>query len=67
MVVDRQTKLLLAVIAIGLLLNAMNPWIQPPRAEAQTEILNSILRAVRSIQSDVSAIAGGICLNSTIC
>lgn len=73
-VTDKSTKLLLAAIAIGLWLNVMNPWLRPVPAEAQTEILSSILRAVRSIQSDVSSIksdvssiASGLCLNSTIC
>ena len=26
---DKMTKVLLAVIAIGLLMNALNPWIKP--------------------------------------
>ena len=34
MIVDKFTKSVLTVIALGLLLNGLNPWINPPEVNA---------------------------------
>ncbi len=35
MTIDRNTKILMAVFTIALLLNGLNPWLQPPDAGAK--------------------------------
>ena len=65
---DRLTKLLLAAIATALWIIALNPWLHPIPVAAQSEsYLRSIRADVSSIQSDVNAIWGGICINGKIC
>ena len=72
---DRTTKLLLALIAFALLLNALNPWLQPMTTSAQDNTylvrmassLSSIESDVSAIEDDVDDIEDGTCLNSTIC
>ena len=58
---DRLTKALLAAIAVALWMIALNPWLRPITAGAQTDIY------LQRIADDVSAIAGGVCLNPKIC
>lgn len=60
---DRTTKLLLAIIAAGLLLNGLNPWLLAIPARAAVEIDS----AVTQIQGDLSRIQRGTCSNSKIC
>ena len=68
MVLDRLTKVLLAAIALALWVNALNPWIQPVSAVAQSEMyLGTINSHVSSIGSQLSDIHIGLCLNSKIC
>jgi hypothetical protein len=69
MIIDRYTKSVLTVIALGLLLNGLNPWIAPPKAYAElsSSDLSSIKSTLSSITSDVSAISNGHCSNLKIC
>lgn len=60
MTTDRTTKLLLALIAIALWMNALNPWLRPITASAQVEELSGIA-------SEVRRISRGLCLNGKIC
>jgi hypothetical protein len=59
---DRTTKILLAAIAIGLWANIAAFFLQPLKANAQGA--ESILR---SIDSHLSSIYNGICINRKIC
>lgn len=68
MTTDRLTKALLAAIAVAPWINAANPWIRPLRASADVgSDISDINRRVRSIESNLSGIYSGICLNSKIC
>jgi hypothetical protein len=53
---DRTTKLLLALIALGLFLNAF----KPTSVRADTNDM-------RRISDDIHAIAEGLCLNHALC
>jgi hypothetical protein len=69
MTIDRYTKSVLTVIALGLLLNGLNPWITPTKAYAELDSysLAGIESNLFTIQSDVSGISNGLCLNDKIC
>jgi hypothetical protein len=69
---DRHVKVLLAIIALALLLNALNPWLRPmpvaaqrppadlPMMEVHLRNMDSTLDGVaRNIQTLVAAMAGG--------
>ena len=58
LVIDRTTKALLALIAIGLFLNVFVPLLQPPVVNAQD---------TSGIERYVRLIANGLCLNDKIC
>ena len=61
---DRTTKVLLALIAMALFLNAMVPFAQPAVVQAQSgrsEILLS------QIFNELRQISTGYCMNNTIC
>ena len=61
---DRTTKVLLALIAMGLFLNAIVPFAQPAVVQAQSgrsEILLS------QIFNELRQISTGYCMNNTIC
>jgi len=73
---DKMTKVLLAIIAIGLLTNALNPWLKPIKAEAAAlqsddnthKLLGLIDSKLGIISSDtaniafqVHNIANGVC------
>ena len=65
---DKATKILLAAIALGLWLNAVNPWIRPLVVWADAESsLSSISSNVNSMETDLGRIARGVCTNSKIC
>jgi hypothetical protein len=65
---DRLTKALLAAIALGLWANAVNPWIRPLVAAADTESqLSGIASTVRGMSVDLFEIKGGTCVNRKIC
>jgi len=57
---DKTTKLLLALIAAGLWLNAASSLIRPTSAGAQSYEL-------QKIQRDLDSIGRGTCLNNKIC
>jgi hypothetical protein len=59
---DKTTKWLLAVIAFGLLLNGLNPWLQPLRVSASPQA-----DELTTIRSSLSRIERGSCANSKIC
>jgi len=65
MEIDRYTKLLLTVIAIALVIIALNPWLTPRVAEADD--LSTLESYARRIYSEVSSISSGLCLNGKIC
>ena len=61
---DRTTKVLLALIAMALFLNAIVPFAQPAVVQAQSgrsEILLS------RIFNELRQISTGYCMNNTIC
>ena len=69
---DKTTKVLLATIAIGLLLNALNPWLKPAKVKAAVlqsdyflQSIDSNLSIIRSdlssIETDVARISRGNC------
>ena len=69
---DRTTKLLLALIAMALFLNALVPLAQPVAVNAQApgiiaERDRQTAIVITRIQEDLSAIANGTCRNSAIC
>ena len=61
MKVDRTTKVLLLMIALGLWLNALSPLLYVKKVSADSD------SALQSIASDISKISGGLCLNNKIC
>jgi hypothetical protein len=62
---DKTTKLLLAIIALGLWANLAMPLL-PTAARARASS-NDVSNVLAEIQSDVDAIASGTCRNSKIC
>lgn len=62
--IDRTTKILLGIIALGLWANAIVPLYQPVTAIAQGTGLE---RVVQTIASDLDSIERGRCRNSKIC
>ena len=82
MIIDFYTKTVLTMIAVALTVIALNPWITPKPARADTESWLSQIHsevsfigpettALRShlsgIKSIISGISGGTCANSKIC
>ena len=59
--VDRTSKILLAVIALGLWANVMMPLLKPARAEAQDA------DPLKKISDNLGLITFGICPNIKIC
>lgn len=65
---DRTTKTLLALIALALFLNALNPWLRPTVAEAQSpDTLSRIEEIVGNIDENLEVIALGSCMNGNLC
>ena len=69
---DIMTKILLALIALGLLMNAFNPWLRPVvRAEAAQNLTGRDLEEVEShlerIANAIQAVARGTCGNDNLC
>lgn len=70
---DKTTKLILALIALALLLNAFVPLLQPPVVEATTEPELSAeaemqeIVELRSIADTLRSIANGNCRNRILC
>lgn len=67
---DRTTKILLAIIALGLWANAMSLFIRPNRVIAQDNVFSSIDSHLSRIDHDVHNLADiedGTCRNSKIC
>lgn len=67
MKVDRTTKVLLLLIALGLWVNALAPMFRPVPVVAASPGQEAIAHAVNDIAHDVHAIYNGICLNEKIC
>jgi hypothetical protein len=63
--IDKTTKILLTVIALGLWANVAVPFIKPVRAKAAD--VDDIERLVKSMESDLGRIQRGTCLNSKLC
>lgn len=61
--IDRTSKVLLAIIALGLWANAGISFLRPAAAIAQIDELSRI----RSDVSDLTRIGRGSCSNSKIC
>lgn len=59
--VDRSTKLLLGVIALGLWANALAPFFRPLPVHAQDA--SSIQKSLDNIEHDVHSIYAGTCLS----
>ena len=65
---DRLTKTLLAAIAIGLWMNALNPWISTHSASADVgSDMSKIRQSVLRIQDDLNEIEFGTCDNPKLC
>ena len=56
--IDRTTKALLALIAVGLFLNVFVPLVQPPVVNAQNTMM---------IETYLGGIYSGVCINTKIC
>jgi len=68
--IDKTTKLLLALVALGLWINAAISLFRPQPVAAQDAYLSSIDSHLSNIQNDVSSIeriARGTCTNGKIC
>jgi hypothetical protein len=63
--IDKTTKILLILIALGLWANAVLPLIRPHAVAAQSA--DSIENHLSEIESDVHKIARGTCTNGKIC
>jgi hypothetical protein len=64
---DRPTKLLLAIIALGLWANLAALLFQPIAALAQKDDTAMILGTVSSIENELEQIQTGSCPNAKIC
>ena len=62
---DRTSKVLLAIIAMGLWANALVSILGSNEAVAQT--ISGMVGDISDIKSGVSALAGGTCMNSKLC
>jgi hypothetical protein len=65
-------KMLLALIAVALWIIALNPWLRPApvaaASAAQIEVYDyRVVSTIRSIESYVTSIANGLCLNNKLC
>lgn len=60
---DKITRIVLVAIALGLWMNALNPWLKPVPVAAQED---RIEKHLSEIEHDVHAIYAGTCL-SKIC
>ena len=75
MTTDRTTKVLLALIAVALFLNAIVPLVQPAVVQAQYGIIENQLRQMsvsiggelRQISNELNRISQGNCRNEKIC
>ena len=62
---DKTTKMLLALIALGLWLNLVAPLFHPARVAAEDK--EQIERDIHDLAHDVHTIFSGVCLNGKIC
>ena len=72
MTTDRTTKLLLALIALALFLNALIPLVQPESVEAQAPGLvfeqdRVTAQVLTGIHDELERISNGNCRNDKIC
>ena len=61
MKLDKTTKMLLFMIALGLWLNALGLIFQVKKVSADTDT------TLQSIAEDINKISKGLCLNRTLC
>ncbi len=61
---DNWTRILLWFIAVGIWINALNPWVLPQLARPDHENLSNYLS---SIDSNIGRIGRGTCTNSKLC
>ena len=61
---DRTTKVLLALIAMALFLNAIVPFVQPAVVQAQSGTIEDRLS---QISTELKRISDGYCRNDKIC
>ena len=64
MTTDRTTKVLLTLIAMGLFLNAIVPFVQPAVVQAQS---GTIEIQLSQIFNELRQISTGYCMNDKIC
>ena len=66
---ERITQALLALVALALLANAVNPWLVPrPVSAAQApDTLSRIEETVANIDENLEVIALGSCMNGNLC
>jgi hypothetical protein len=62
---DKTTKVILALIALGLWLNVVVPLFYPARVAAEDK--KQMEQDLHNIAHDVHALYSGVCLNSKIC
>jgi hypothetical protein len=62
---DRTSKVLLAIIAMGLWANALVSILGSKEAVAQS--ISGMVTDISDIKSGVAALSGGTCLNSKLC
>ena len=62
---DRTSKVLLAIIGLGLWANALVSMLGSNEAVAQT--ISGMVGDISDIKSGVAALAGGTCMNSKLC
>ena len=72
MKIDRTTKVLLALIAMGLFLNAIVPLAQPPTVQAQAPGIIAMQNrqtalVINRIHDELARISNGSCRNDKIC
>jgi hypothetical protein len=66
---DRTTKLLLAIIALGLWANLAVPLLksQPAQAQDVSRSIQKMEHSLDNIGQDMRALASGSCLNTRLC
>ena len=72
MTTDRTTKVLLALIAMGLFLNAIVPFVQPAVVQAQAPGIiaaqnRQTALVINRIYDELARISNGSCRNDKIC
>jgi hypothetical protein len=61
---DLYTQVVLTIIAVALLIIALNPWLAPQRVEAAAMSQEGVVSAILAV---VTQIGNGLCKNTNIC